>query len=324
MKNLVLGNYTVSTSLYDILVDLKKELTNGKLATIQKKGSYISVTCPFHNDGLEKHPSCGIYIGDTDADYGAFNCFTCGTKGSFVYFLSACMDSSKDYAEKWLISKYGELTNTTILNLEPIELTNDTGIEYLDESLLKTFQSYHPYMDKRKLTQKVCEKFKVKYDPKSECLVFPVWDDKDRLVMLTRRSVKNKQFYIDKDKEKPIYLMNFIKKLQIHEITIVESQINCLTLWGWNIPSVATFGCNITPKQIDILNKSDIKHVYLCFDGDAAGRKGNKKLISSLRSDILVDVIEMPTGKDVNDLTEEEFNKLPIKEGQVWLNESKD
>ena len=96
MKNLVLGNYTVSTSLYDILVDLKKELTNGKLATIQKKGSYISVTCPFHNDGLEKHPSCGIYIGDTDADYGAFNCFTCGTKGSFVYFLSACMDSSKD------------------------------------------------------------------------------------------------------------------------------------------------------------------------------------------------------------------------------------
>ena len=93
-------------------------------------------------------------------------------------------------------------------------------------------------------------------------------------------------------------------------------------MWGWNIPSVATFGCNITPKQIDILNKSDIKHVYLCFDGDAAGRKGNKKLISSLRSDILVDVIEMPTGKDVNDLTEEEFNKLPIKEGQVWLNEN--
>lgn len=322
MKNLVLGNYTVSTPLYDILTDLKKELTNGKLATIQKKGSYISVTCPFHNDGMEKHPSCGIYIGDTEAEYGAFNCFTCGTKGSFVYFLSACMDSSKDYAEKWLISRYGELTNNTILNLEPIELTSNTKTEYLDEDSLDSFQSYHPYMDKRKLSPKVCEKFKIKYDPKSECLVFPVWDDKDRLVMLTRRSVKNKQFYIDKDKEKPVYLMNFIKKLQIHEVTIVESQINCLTLWGWNIPSVATFGCNVTPKQIDILNKSDVRHVYLCFDGDAAGHKGNKKLISSLRSDIMVDVIEMPAGKDVNDLNEEEFNKLQVKEGQEWLKEN--
>ena len=28
MKSLVLGNYTVSTPLYDILMDLKKELTN--------------------------------------------------------------------------------------------------------------------------------------------------------------------------------------------------------------------------------------------------------------------------------------------------------
>lgn len=322
MKSLVLGNYVVSTPLYDILVDLKKELTNGKLAVIQKKGSYISVTCPFHSDGMEKHPSCGIYIGDTDADYGAFNCFTCGTKGSFVYFLSGCMDCSKEYAEKWLISKYGEQIRTTVLNLEPIELVKPKKAEYLNENILESYQSYHPYMDKRKLSRKVCEKFKIKYDPKSECLVFPVWDEQNRLCMLTRRSVKNKMFYIDKDKEKPVYLMNFIKDNNIQEVTVCESQINALSLWSWNIPAVATFGCNITQKQMDIFNRSNIKHVFLCFDGDEAGHKGTKKFIENIRPDILVDVIEMSSGKDVNDLTEEEFNKLTIKEGQEWLKES--
>ena len=153
MKNLIIGNYTIKAPLYDILIDLRKELTNGKLATITKKGGYISVPCPFHSEGLEKHNSCGIYIGDTDAEYGCFNCFTCGTKGSFQYFVAGCLDSSIEYAEKWLISKYGELSNSPILDLEPIELSKNQKVEYLNETQLNTLQSYHPYMDKRKLSR---------------------------------------------------------------------------------------------------------------------------------------------------------------------------
>ena len=48
--------------------------------------------------------------------------------------------------------------------------------------------------------------------------------------MLTRRSVIDKTFIIDKDKEKPVYLLNYIKNNNIKEATVVESQINCLTL----------------------------------------------------------------------------------------------
>ena len=107
MKSLIIGTYRVDTPLYEVLKTLKGELTNGKLKTIQQKGSYISVTCPFHSEGLEKHPSCGIYIGDTDTEYGAFNCFTCGTKGSFVYFVAGCLDTSVEQAKKWLIAHFG-------------------------------------------------------------------------------------------------------------------------------------------------------------------------------------------------------------------------
>lgn len=126
-------------------------------------------------------------------------------------------------------------------------------------------------------------------------------------------------FIIDSNKEKPIYLLNYIKEKHLKEMTICESQINALTCWSWGIPAVATFGCNVTPKQIDIINKSGLNHIYICFDGDSAGKKGTAKLISNLKKSIFVDVIVMPNGKDVNDLTETEFNSLDIVSGPDWL-----
>ena len=318
MKQLVIDNYVVTTPLIDIINHIRDNLTNGKLKDVTKKGTHISVTCPHHKDGKENDPSCGVYIGDDESNYGHFNCFTCGEHGDFIHFVALCFDSTESFAKKWLINNYGELKYEINIDLEPIDLSSKKKEQALDESVLDVLQSWHPYMDKRHLTQKVCEVFKVKYDPKSESIVFPVWDDKGKLYMLTRRSVKSKQFFIPPNTEKPIYLMNYIKEKGIQEVTVVESQINALTAWGWGIPTVATFGCNITDKQMEIFNKSDLRHIYLCFDGDEAGRKGTAKFIKGIRKDIFVDVIIMPSGKDVNDLTEEEFNKLKIISSHEW------
>ena len=64
------------------------------------------------------------------------------------------------------------------------------------KSILDTFESFHPYMIKRKLTKRIIELFKIKYDPKTESIVFPVYNENNRLVMLTRRSVEGKKFFI--------------------------------------------------------------------------------------------------------------------------------
>lgn len=50
----------------------------------------------------------------------------------------------------------------------------------------------------------------------------------------------------------------------------------------------------------------------LCFDGDSAGDKGAQRFIRNIRNDVLVSQIKIPRGKDVNDLTKEEFESLPI------------
>jgi DNA primase len=48
----------------------------------------------------------------------------------------------------------------------------------------------------------------------------------------------------------------------------------------------------------------------LCFDGDQAGLKGKDRFVNNIRKDVLVSYIPIPMGKDVNDLTKEQFENL--------------
>lgn len=324
MSELIINDYIIDAPIEDILTKVKSQLTNGKLHYFKEKGNEIKVTCPHHGDGKEKNPDCYI-VNSTDGDleYGYCHCFACGFSGRFSKFVGECFDADEKFGEKWLVENFGntlayELSDK-LYDYSCFEEKNDkANSEYLDESILDRYQKWHPYLDSRHISRQVCEQFKLRYDPISSCIIFPVWDEDNNLYMLTKRSVKNKMFIIDEDKEKPLYLYNVVKRNNIREVTIVESQFNCLTLWSWHIPSVALFGTG-TPHQYDILNNSNILHYYLAFDGDSAGDRGILRFLKNIRRDVFVDIIMIPRGKDVNDLTEEEFNSLSIVDSQEWL-----
>lgn len=323
MSNLIVDNIIITTPLETILKDLQSELHNGKLSSMEFKGEDIRVSCPFHKNGLEEHASCGIYNGDDPKiGVGVFHCFTCGEKGPFFHFVAACMNKDDEYAKSWLKDNYGSGVMDDYLVLPEISVRESGEIihpKYLKKDILEDpdLQSWHPYLAKRKLSQEICERFQVKYSVKQKCIVFPVYDETSKLWMLTKRSVLSKHFYIENDKEKPLYLYYYIKEQNIKEVTICESQINALTLWSWGIPAIAMFGTG-TEHQYDLINKSSLKHIYLALDGDAAGDAGTLRFLKNVQ-DIFIDVIEIPKGKDVNDLTKEEFNKLSIVSSNDWI-----
>lgn len=309
---LKIENKTISTPIIEILKEIKNSLRNGKLASLKVKNDNIVVNCPVHKNGLENTPSCNVYIGkDTkDLHTGDFHCFTCGSKGPFYHFVAECFDADDEWAKEWLLENYADGIIEYEMDLPEIDLNPvNHRTEGISESVIKDFQDFHPYMLERKLTKEVCKQFEVKYDPKGKCLVFPVRDEKGKLVMLTRRSVENKRFVIDADKEKPVYLLYYLLKNNIQEAYICESQINCLTMWTHGFPAVALFGTG-SQHQYDILNKSNIRVYNLLFDGDDAGDKGIKKFLKNIRKDVIVNVIKVPRGKDVNDLSYEEVEKL--------------
>ena len=308
MSDLILDNYVIEEPIQTILTRLRYQLNNGKLKDIYNKGIDIVCTCPNHKGGRENHPSCFVYNNKNDKDivYGTAHCFTCGESWSLPKFVSLCSDGLLD-GKQWLIDNFGVLLDEREITLEEININKKQEV-YLDESILDTFESYHPYMSKRKLTPEVCSHFKIKYDDKSQSIVFPVWDIKGRLKFLTRRSVNNKLFYIDKnaDKEHNIYLLNEIVSNDYKTVAVCESQLDALRLWCMGIPSIALFGAGTTDVQMETLNKTGVRHWLLCYDPDEAGEKGRNRFKRLVRKDVFVDDIYLPNGKDINDLTDQE------------------
>lgn len=309
MVYLKIDNKTITTPLIDIVKSIRSIITNGKLKDIRVIGDNIKVTCPFHKQGKEARASSYIYIG-TEAnkvEYGWFRCFTCGEEGPFYHFVAECFDQSDEWAKEWLIENYSDGLVEYKIDLPEINLVKENKT-YLDENILKSFENFHPYMNTRRIDPKVREVFELKYDAKTKCIVFPVRDEKSNLVMLTRRSVENKTFIIDKEKEKPLYLLYYVLNKNIKEVLVTEGQIDALTAWGYGFPAVASMG-SLSDHQIDLLNNSGLRIIYTMFDNDDAGKKFTNTLNKRLRKDLFV--INVPilynNKKDINDLTYDEF-----------------
>lgn len=298
-------NYT-SKDIINILKKLKFDLGlkgYNYFNDIIDNNSYVSFTCPFHSGGHEKHPSCSIVLNKYKEPY--YHCFTCNSSGSLTKFIADCFDEDLDFGEQWLEDNSNiDLDKDT---LPELALDNNKKPEYLDEKILDQFNYYHPYMEKRKLTKPIIDKFKIGYDPLRNAITFPVWDENNNLIMITSRSTNSKHFYIEKNKEKPLYLLNFIKKENITTALITEAQIDSLTSWSYGMPSIATFG-GISSEQIKILNKSGIRVLILGFDNDAWGDKFAAQVEKEINPSILTLRMQFPKNKkDINDLTKEEF-----------------
>lgn len=324
MPYLTIDNKVISKPLWDIITDIKNEINNGKLRIIKRQGSKnIRVCCPHHNEGKEINPDCDIYIGETIYDskgnikvaYGTTKCFACGFKSDFVGFVAECFEISYEEAKSWLLDNYSDGVIEYIPYLSPIidikkigETTSALDLELAGGPFIeyKSYPSYCPYMEKRKITKEVAHEFEVKYNPSTDRLVFPVRDEYGKLVMFTQRSCKNKTFIIDAEQLKPVYLLYYIEQKNIKEVFVCESQINALTLWGHGLPSIALFGTG-AKHQYDILNKSNIRVYNLCFDGDPAGDKGIREFLKNIRKDVMVNILRLPRGKDINDL---EYNEV--------------
>ena len=313
MRQLIIDNYVINKPIEEILTLLKLSLTNGKLKDIENKGDDILVTCPHHDGGHEKTPACNIYIGnDTKLPYGYFNCFVCGEKGSFLKFVAECFDAPESYAKAWLLENFGgELIAKNLFMGEPIVLNRNKGIKkHLDESILDQYQTWNPYLAKRKLSREICELFKVRYDPKYRQVIFPAYDMNGNLVMLAKRSIDVKSFYLDKDVEKPVYCLDYIMKNNIKTVLITEGPFDCLTGWEYGFPTIATFG-KISDYQIEQINKSCINIIYAAFDNDAAGRSFLETLKRKLTKRIIIIETKFPAWrKDLNDLTKEELQEI--------------
>ena len=312
MRELLIDNYVIKASVMDVLQHLRIALTNGKLRDIKDGTENIVVTCPDHGGGRESHPACNIYVGPSSKiPYGYFNCFVCGSSGSFLKFVAHCFDSSEEFAKNWLLKHFeGYMVAAAFHIGDDIQIEKPKRlVKKLNESILDNYLPWHPYLGQRKLSRNICELFKVKYDPIYRQVMFPTYDLQGNLVMIPKRSIDTKSFYLDKETEKPVYCLDYIVKQGYKTAVITEGPFDALTGWEYGYPTCATFG-RISDYQIEQLNKSGITTLYTAFDNDEAGRIFTRVLRSRLDKHIIISEVTLPRGrKDMNECSKEEFDK---------------
>lgn len=318
--DLIVNKKVIETPVIDILNQLRSELWElgiKKLKVIQNKGENARITCPKHKGGNEEHPSCSVLlVSKGDLPKGFVSCFTCHYAATLPQFISDCfnIEDNGEFGEEWLIERfnYSFLTELRPLKQLPLnrEIKNDEVKlnSYVSEKELQSYRFYHSYMWKRKLTPEIVDKFDIGYDKRTNSITFPVYNNEGKCLFVIKRNVNIHYFQIPAGIEKEIFGMNQITS-DINEVIICESVINALTCWVYGKPAIALFGTG-TEAQINTLLKSNIRHFILGFDGDEAGHKATRKFRKALSKTKLVTEYRLPDGKDINDLSKEEFDNL--------------
>lgn len=287
----------------------------------------IQFCCPFHSNGQEKRPSCGITrvekgTGKNKIPAGTVHCFTCGATTSLENMVSYLFGFNDEgiYGSKWLISKFlsVEIEDRKDIRLEFNRYKADTILKkYVSEKELDRYRYIHPYMYKRGMTDDLIEKFDIGYDPafklkKGEktfpCITFPVRDKQGNTLFIARRAIDFKLYHYPEGVDKPLY---GVYELDYSKNTLVvcESIINAITATKYRDNAIALLGTG-AKNQYDLIKKLPFRYIIAAFDGDEAGERGAYRLIKNLPNK-LVKALKVPQGKDINDLTEEEYNNLP-------------
>jgi hypothetical protein len=135
-------------------------------------------------------------------------------------------------------------------------------------------------------------------------LLLPFYQNK-RLVGYTGRRLDNKtitKYYNAPwaEAKKILYPYDYVIKDSPHTVVLVEGQIDALALINAGIPALCILGTNNWSKsKLAYLANSSIKRVYVCMDGDAAGKMAAPSIINSLEGVFdYVENVVLPEGQD--------------------------
>ena len=323
------------------IINVVDTLETHKLIRVNRvMDDWYSIFCPFHNNGQEKKPSCGVSIhtqmrGGVTYEPGNFHCFACGISYSLEHGIDEILKlhGIKKSGKDWLkenISDYSEDSDFEYLVPKELmdQVSNKYSINYINElenkkttyvseEELASYRFVVPYMYERKLTDKIIEDYDIGYDAKwippgrkkpVPCITIPVRDRDGRTLFFCRRSIQGKLYNYPSGVTKPVFGIDMLPQ-GVKTVVICESAINALTAVSYGYAAIALLGTG-NSYQIQQLKELGVQDFVICMDGDEAGRNATIKLKKHLKSVAFVWSISMPDGKDLNDCTKEEFDNL--------------
>ncbi|MBI4038710.1 toprim domain-containing protein [Candidatus Daviesbacteria bacterium] len=293
--------------------------------------------CPFHD---ERHPSFSV---NPKGQY--YYCFSCGVGGDVIDFLKRF--NTQSFWE--VLKELGRKTGVSIESISDEDKKHIEDVYTIEEILTKSAHYYHLRLtkevknylnEKRAINDEMIEKFQIgfadgtlsnyllnecKY-PLDICLKSGVLRGepaKDyffnrimlpnirngRVVYLTGRSLDDSEpKYIHIAGEQR-YLYN--EEALIEEnVIVVEGFFDCVSLVQAGFNAVALMSTNLKDEFVRKFDKC--KTVYICLDGDEAGKVATEKLGAALVQKTRI--VQLPDNLDPDDFlksySREDFDAL--------------
>lgn len=327
---MIINDVQFNTSLAEVLQELRTQLATNNIPLLQKEpkpsSNSLQVQCPYHGGGQEKKPSAGIRKSD-----GMFHCFACNEIHSLPEVISFCFGKTDDifgkFGWQWLLKNFAtiqiEQRKDIELDLSRNREHKEKHTKYVTEEELDSYRYYHQYWETRKITDEtLIELFDLGYDKNTQCITMPVRDINGNCLFVARRSVRTKFFNYPEGVEKPLYglyeLSSVLKGravilksefVNFDEIIVCESMIDALTCWQYHRVAVALNGLGTT-LQFKQLTELPCRKLILATDNDEAGMHAREIIRKNVKGKIITEYILPADKKDINELSQEEFNNL--------------
>lgn len=321
----------IVATVEQVLKDLKLQLYGaGLLREIKNTGSDLMCTCPFHANGKEHNPSCGVLLQqkvtkDKTYEAGTVHCYTCGYTADLPQFVADLLGlSSPVEGFKWLVNQYNYQTEEREIPDLDMYRGSTAKSSVLEESLVKQYtqnllQSEEAcrYLHKRRIANWVLEAYELGFDPEDKTVLFPVRGMDGKVIFYKGRSIAGKHFYNAKEVDKTSVVFGLWEILngsfswgtsdQIEEVWITESEIDALSLISYGVPAVAIMGSHISEDQCKELERTPFRRFVLATDNDDAGRKGASQIKRLLipKGFRFINLKWHTSLKDINDLVKE-------------------
>lgn len=309
---LQIGEVVISADVEDIVSQIQED--TGLLRDVNGLETDVMCTCPIHKGGMEQTPSLGI-----NKDSGVVHCFTCGYKGDIVTLVSDCYNISYNQAYMKLVGHF-IYSGGRVLD---IGIDRDTTqSSYIPYSTIAPYIEVNVpawnYLQGRGVNaSKLYNVFPIGYDKTTNSVVFYVRDLKSRYIGSKTRSIQGKRFTNAAGAKKSTYLYGAYELLHSawqpeDPVWICESEIDALTIWSRGGYAVAIGGSHISNKQLQILKTLGVRRIIDGLDKDEAGREGWNNLCTYIKGVSTYNTKFPVNKKDINDLTDEEFNNIKI------------
>lgn len=286
---------------------------------IRKTPDNLIVTCPYHKNGQERKPSATIRITPSDrTTIGMFHCFTCGESKPLNYVIKDLLGpiyhedevEAKFHLNTLIIQSHFEYTKN-----EPLFQLPNTNI--ISEKTLRNYRYYHPYLANRNISEDTANFYDIGFDQYNNQITFPIRNIYRECLAIGRRNIDKKFYTYPSGFVKPLYGIYELNDF-LNYVYIVEGPFNLWSLHEYKKEGIALLGTG-TEFQYKELLKIKCKGFVLALDPDDAGRHGTLKLGNFLKNkNIKSYVTLLPDGKDINDLTYEEFQSLIAVPFSQW------